>query len=135
MFQGTESRHKLPIRCVIILLCHRQSVGQVFHWQPSLRGIVLLYQRGADSVVTGVHPDLMRLVLIKNLQDGGTGEGFLQLLEGGFFFSSPCEVPVLPRQVGQRVSNSCEALHESPVEVCQSQKALHLPHTRRCRPR
>ena len=80
-------------------------MGQVLHWQPSLQVIVLLYQRGADSVVTGVHPDFMRLVLVKNLQDKGTGEGFFQLLKGGFFFSSPREVFVLPRQVGHRLSN------------------------------
>ena len=62
----------------------------------------------------------MRLVLVEHLQDGGTGEGFLQLLEGGFFFSSPREVPVLFCQVGHWLGYRREALHESPVEVCQS---------------
>ena len=110
-------------------------MGQVLHWQPLLRVIILLYQRGADSVVTGVHPDFMRLVLVEHLQDWSTGEGFLQLLEGSFFFGSPHEVPVLLHQVGHRLGYRREALHESPVEVRQSQKALHLPHTRQCRPR
>ena len=77
----------------------------------------------------------MRLVFIKNLQDRGTGEGFLQLLEGGFFFSSPREVLVLFRQVGRQLGYRREALYKSPVEVGQSQKALHLPHTCWCRPR
>ena len=75
-------------------------MGQVLHWQPSLRVIVLLYQRGADSVVTGIHPDFVRLVFVEHLQDRGTGEGFLQLLEGSFFFSAPREVPILFHQVG-----------------------------------
>ena len=87
-FQGTKNCHKFPVHCVIVLLHHRQSVGQVLHWQPSLRVIILLYQHGANSVVTGIHPDFTRLVLIEHLQDRGTGEGFLQLLEGDFFFSS-----------------------------------------------
>ena len=108
---------------------------QVLHWQPSLLVIILLYQRGANGVVTGIHPDFARLVFIENLQDRGTGEGFLQLLEGGFFFGSPHEVPVLLRQVGHQLGYRREALHESPVEVHQPQKALHLPHTRRRQPR
>ena len=107
-------------------------MGQVIYWQPLLRVIVLLYQCGTNSIVTGVHPDFVRLVFVEHLQDRGTGEGFLQLLEGGFFFSSPREVPVLLRQVGHCLGNCREALHESAVEVCQSQKALHLPHTRQC---
>ena len=77
----------------------------------------------------------MRLVLVQNLQDRGTGEGFLQLLEGGFFFSSPHEVLVLPRQVGHRLGNSLETLHKSPVEVCQSKEVLHLLHIRQCQSR
>ena len=92
----------------------------VLHWQPSLRVIILLDQRGADSVVTGIHPDFMRLVIIKNLQDRRTGEGFLQLLEGGFFFSSPREVPVLLHQVSQWLGNCRKALYKSSVEVRQS---------------
>ena len=97
--------------------------------------IVLLYQHGANSVVTGIYPDFMRLILVENLQDRGTGEGFLQLLEGGFFFSSSREAPVLFCQVGQQLGDHRKALHESPVEVRQSQKVLHLPHTCQCRPR
>ena len=134
-FQGTKNHHKLPIHCIIILLCQRQSVGQVLHWQPSLQVIVLLYQRGAYSIVTGVHPDFMQLVLVENLQDRGTGEGFLQLLKGSLFFSSAREVSVLLCQVSQWLGNHREALHKSPVEVCQPKEALHLPHTRQCRPR
>ena len=110
-------------------------MGQVLHWQPSLRVIVLLYQHGADSIVTGIHQYFMRLVFVENLQDRRTGEGFFQLLEGSFFFGVPREVPVLLSQVGHRLGNCREALHESPVEVRQPQEALHLPHTRRCRPR
>ena len=60
----------------------------------------MLYQRGTDRIVTGVHPDFMWLVFVEHLQDRRTGEGFLQLLEGGFFFRSPREVPVLLSQVG-----------------------------------
>ena len=119
MFQGTQNYYELPVCCVIILLRHRQLVGQVLHWQPLLRVIILLYQHGADSVVTGVHPDFVRLVFVEHLQDRGTGEGFFQLLKGGFFFSSPREVFVLPSQVSHRLSNSRKALHESPVEVHQ----------------
>ena len=110
-------------------------MGQVLHWQPSLRVIILLYQRGTDSVVTGIHPDFTRLVFMEHLQDRRTGEGFLQLLEDGFFFSAPCEVPVLFRQVSHWLGYRHEALHKSPVEVHQTQKALHLPHTRRHQPR
>ena len=77
----------------------------------------------------------MRLVFVKHLQDRGTGESFLQLLEGGFFFSSPREVLVLLSQVGQRRGYGGEALHEPPVEVRQPKEALHLPHTRRHWPR
>ena len=134
-FQRTKNSNKFSIRCVVVLLRHRQSVGQVLHWQPSLRVIVLLYQRGANSIITGVHPDFMRLILVENLQDWSTGEGFFQLLEGGFFFGVPYEVPVLLRQVGHRLGYGGEALHEPPVEVRQPKEALHLPHTRRHWPR
>ena len=119
MFQGTENCHKFPVHCIIVLLHHRQSVGQILHWQPSLQVIVLLYQRGADSIVTGVYPYFVWLVFIEYLQDWGTGEGFFQLLEGGFFFSSPREVLVLSRQVGHWLGYGCEALHKPPVEVRQ----------------
>ena len=50
---------------------------------------VLSYQHGTDCKVTSIYPDLVRIVFVKHLQDRGTGEGFLQLLEGGFFFISP----------------------------------------------
>ena len=73
---------------------------QVLHWQPLLRIIILLYQCGTDSAVTGIHLDFVWLVFVEHLQDWSTGEGFLQLLKGGFFFSSPREVPVLFHQVG-----------------------------------
>ena len=75
MLQCTQNCNELPIGCVIILLSHREAVGQVLHWQPSLRLIILLYQYGTDSLVTSIHPDLMRLVFIKSLQDWSTGEG------------------------------------------------------------
>ena len=93
-------------------------MGKVLHWQLSLHVIILLYQRGADCKVTSIYPDLVRVVFVEHLQDRGTGEGFLQLLEGGFFFGSPREVLVLLCQVGHRLGNCREALHESPVEVC-----------------
>ena len=35
-FQHTKDCNKFPVHCVVILLCHRQSVGQVLHWQLSL---------------------------------------------------------------------------------------------------
>ena len=76
MFQGTQNCHKLPVCYIIILFSHGQLVGQVLHWQPSLRVIILLYQCGTDSVVTGVHLDFVQLVFVKNLQDWSTGECF-----------------------------------------------------------
>ena len=110
-------------------------MGEVLHQQPSLGVIILLYQRGADCKVTSIYPNLVWLIVVEHLHNRGTGEGFLQLLEGGFFFSFPREVPVLFSQGGHRLGYCREALHESPVEVCQSQKALHLLHTRQCWPR
>ena len=67
MFQGTQNHYELPVCCVILLFSHGEAVGKILHWQPSLRVIVLFYQRGADSVVTSIHLNLMWLVFVKKL--------------------------------------------------------------------